>query len=102
MSIFEAGMLLCFGMAWPINILKSWRTRSTKGKSLPFLCSVELGYISGITHKILYSRDLVMVLYIINFTMVLIDILLYFRNKRLDRLRAEAEAAAAESEVQPA
>lgn len=94
MSIFEAGMLLCFGMAWPINILKSYRTRSTKGKSLPFLCSIEFGYICGITHKILYSRDLVMILYIINFTMVLIDICLYFRNKRLDRLRAEVEAEA--------
>ncbi|MDK2903448.1 MAG: hypothetical protein PWQ93_1367, partial [Clostridiales bacterium] len=41
-----------------------------------------IGYISGILHKIFYSYDNVIILYIINSIMVAIDILLYIRNKR--------------------
>ena len=77
MSIFEALMLACFGAAWPMNIAKSLRTKSTKGKSLAFLMVVEIGYVAGITHKILYSQDIVMLLYIINFLMVGTDMTLY-------------------------
>ena len=85
MSIFEAGMLICFGLAWPVNIAKSLKTRSAKGKSVFFLFVIELGYVFGITHKLLFSRDFVLALYILNFAMVLVDILLYFRNLRLDK-----------------
>lgn len=86
MSIFEVIMLVCFGFAWPINIYKSIRARTAKGKSVLFLIAVIVGYISGIIHKILYSNDIVMVLYIINLCMVAVDMLLYFRNRRLDKL----------------
>jgi hypothetical protein len=86
MSIFEVIMLVCFGFAWPLNINKSIKAKSAKGKSLWFLIVVLIGYIAGIIHKILYSNDIVMVLYIINFIMVFIDTLLYFRNRKLDRL----------------
>lgn len=85
MSIFEAGMLICFGAAWPMNIAKSLKTKSTKGKSLSFLLTIMAGYVSGITHKILYSQDIVMVLYIINLVMVSIDTGLYFYNKSQGR-----------------
>ena len=86
MSIFETGMLICFGAAWPANIVKSYQTRSAVGKSGLFLIVVLLGYIFGIIHKLLYSRDVVMVLYIINLCMVTIDIGLYLRNKHYDKL----------------
>ncbi len=89
MSIFEAVMLICFGAAWPLNIYKSYKTRSTVGKSLPFILVIFTGYISGVTHKILYNRDIVLVLYIINLLMVFIDILLYFRNRALDNKRTD-------------
>ena len=36
-SFFEAVMLICFGLAWPLNIIKSLRTKSTQGKSVLFL-----------------------------------------------------------------
>ena len=84
MSFFEACMLICFGAAWPLNIYKSYVTRSAVGKSLPFILVIFAGYISGIIHKILYNRDLVLILYLINLLMVFTDIILYFRNKRLD------------------
>ena len=84
MSIFEAGMLLCFGSAWPVNIYKSLKSRSTGGKSLMFLFILEAGYIFGIINKLVYSRDIVLFLYILNFLMISMDIILYYRNKRLE------------------
>ena len=94
MSIFEIGMLLCFGLAWPTNIYKSLKSRTAAGRSLTFQWAILLGYICGITHKILYSNDVVLYLYILNFIMVSIDTGLYFRNRRLDREREKAAGAA--------
>jgi hypothetical protein len=88
-SVFEALMLICFGVSWPFSIARSARARSTKGKSLLYLILIELAYISGILHKTLVSPDIVLWLYILNFIMVSIDIALYIRNARLDRLRDE-------------
>jgi hypothetical protein len=81
MSIFEALMLFCFGAAWPFAIYKSWKSRSSEGKSLFFLLVVATGYVFGIIHKLLYSKDIVLTLYILNFLMVSLDLLLYFRNR---------------------
>lgn len=85
MSIFEAIMLLCFGAAWPFSIWKSCKSRSNEGKSMKFMIVVEVGYLSGMLHKWLYSFDLVFFLYALNFMLVLTDILLYRRNARLAR-----------------
>lgn len=88
-SYFELGMLVCFGFAWPVNIAKSIRSKTSKGKSVGFLIILLLGYFSGITHKILYSRDIVLTLYAINAVMVGIDICLYFINARRDKKYGE-------------
>ena len=88
MSIFEAGMLLCFGFAWPISLIKAWKSRSTGGKSWLFSAVVILGYVFGITHKILHSRDIVMVLYVINMLMVTGDLLIWFRNRKIEKEEA--------------
>jgi hypothetical protein len=82
LSVFEALMLLCFGASWPFSIYKSWKTREVGSKSLVFLVLVLVGYAAGITHKLLYSPDLVLSLYILNFLMVATDIALYVRNTR--------------------
>jgi len=87
MSIFEIAMLLSFGFAWPFSIVASYTARTAKGKSILFLSVVLIGYISGILHKIVYAYDFVIFFYILNFIMVFIDLLLYFRNKRYDRLK---------------
>jgi len=86
MSIFEIIMLLCFGAAWPFSIRKSLVTGQNAGKSLRFLVIVFIGYIAGIIHKLLYSRDIVTVFYFINASMVLADILIFINNSR--RIRA--------------
>jgi len=86
--VFEAMMITCFGAAWPFSIIKSYRSRTNKGKSLFFLCIVDIGYAAGIIHKIYWANDSVIWLYIINFAMVTIDIILYVRNARLDKLKS--------------
>jgi len=76
-------MLICFGVAWPFSIYRSWKSKSIAGKSLPFLIVVMIGYISGTTHKLLFSMDHIIYLYIANAIMVFIDIMLYLKNKKL-------------------
>ena len=92
MSVFELGMLICFGISWPINVMKSYRMKTAKGKSLPFLIAIVVGYLLGITHKLLYSRDIVLAMYIINLCMVSADLVLYFINRRYDKQREAAKA----------
>ncbi|MBQ7151242.1 MAG: hypothetical protein IJR94_03195 [Synergistaceae bacterium] len=86
-KFFEALMLVCFGAAWPLSILKSWRARTAKGKSVGFLFVILLGYVSGIIKVILSNglRDWLLIPYMINFLMVACDTCLYFRNSKLDR-----------------
>lgn len=87
MSLFEAGMLLSFGAAWPVSIYKAYKSQSTGGKSWVFSAVVIIGYLCGITHKLLYSRDIVLYLYIINAIMVSIDLCLWFRNRKIEKQR---------------
>lgn len=82
MSIFEALMLLCFGLAWPFSIYKSWKTKNNGSKSLIFLIALIIGYISGIIHKILYNFDGLIFLYITNAVMVSIEIGFFMKNKK--------------------
>ena len=84
MGLFEFLMLLCFGVSWPFSILKSLKSRSTRGKSIMFMLLVELGYVFGIVHKLLYSRNWVIWAYVVAFALVGIDIALYFRNRRIE------------------
>lgn len=92
MHIWELIMLVCFGISWPFNLIKSIRTRSAKGKSPIFLFAIWIGYIAGIINKLLYSRDFVMWVYALNFLMVSADIVLYFRNLRLDSIAKQKAA----------
>lgn len=85
MGVFEFLMLFCFGFSWPFSIAKSIRSRSTKGKSLLFMILVECGYVFGIIHKFLYSRDWVIGMYAVLFVLVAVDLGLYWRNRRLER-----------------
>ena len=84
LEILEAGMLFCFGLAWPFNIYKSYKARSNTGKSLFFLIVIWIGYMFGILYKALSpEHDFVLWLYVINIIMVSVDIILYYRNKSI-------------------
>ena len=43
----EIAMLVLFGLSWPFNIAKSYKSRTTKGKSLIFEICVIIGYLFG-------------------------------------------------------
>lgn len=86
-EIFEAIMVICFGLSWPLSVYKSWKSRTAKGKSLFFELFIWLGYVSGIAGKlIMHKITYVFIFYIINIVMVSVDICLYIRNMRLDQL----------------
>ena len=87
MGIFEFLMLCCFGFSWTFSIAKSLKSKSAKGKSLGFMLLVEAGYVFGIVHKLLYSRNWVIWAYVVLFLVVAVDIALYFRNSAFDRRR---------------
>jgi len=82
MSAFEIIMLICFGVAWPFSIVKAYRSRANSGRSLIFLLLILVGYVSGITHKLLYKPDGVVYLYMLNGMMVAVDIAIHFRNRQ--------------------
>ena len=85
MGIFEFLMLCCFGFSWPFSIAKSIRTKSSRGKSLAFMLLVVLGYVFGIVHKLLYSRNWVIWAYVALLVLVCTDIALYFINRRREQ-----------------
>ena len=85
-EIFEAIMVICFGLSWPLSVYKSYKSRTAKGMSLFFEVFIWLGYVSGIMGKLVtHNITYVFVFYILNIVMVSIDICLYMRNLRLDR-----------------
>ena len=93
-ELLEITMIVSFGFSWPMNVIKSYKARSTKGKSLAFLCLIFFGYIAGIASKFtnpaymaeISSKWYVLFFYVLNFIMVGTDLCLYFRNKKLDKL----------------
>ena len=92
-EILEIIMILCFGASWPFNVMKSYKARTTKGKSLLFLLLIFFGYIAGICSKLtneaymaaFASKWYVLVFYCINFVMVGADLVIYVRNYKLDK-----------------
>ena len=102
-DILEILMILCFGLSWPISIRKSWISRTAKGKSLFFEFFIWIGYIFGISRKFIQLNQaagasmgflfyLAWFFYVLNFIEITIDMVLWFRNTRLDKI-ADAKAA---------
>lgn len=89
-EIFEAVMVICFGLSWPLSVLKSWKSRTAKGKSLMFEVFIWIGYLCGIVGKIVTGNiTYVFLFYILNILMVSTDMILYFRNRVLDKKAGE-------------
>lgn len=92
-EILEIVMILSFGASWPMNVMKSYKARTTKGKSLAFLCLIFFGYIAGIISKFVNEAYMasfsekwyVLFFYFLNLIMVGADLVIYFRNKQLDK-----------------
>ena len=93
-TAFETVMIICFGLSWPFSVYKSWKSRTAKGKSLQFEIFLWIGYVFGIAKNfILYANGtnswiffLGWGFYFVNFAMITVDMILYIRNARLDKL----------------
>lgn len=85
-AIFETIMLVCFGLSWPLNVVKAYKARTTKGTSLPFICLIITGYIAGIVAKIVTNQfNYVLIVYLTNLVIVMLNVVVYIRNLRLDK-----------------
>lgn len=90
-NTLEAIMIVCFGLSWPINIYKLLKSRTAKGTGVMFYYFIDIGYVAGIAAKaVKLSQGVatpwyVWFFYILNFCMVLCGIIIYYRNKKLDK-----------------
>ena len=84
-SIFETLMIVSFGISWPVNVSKAIRSRSTKGKSIMFDYFILAGYICGLISKFMtHTFNLAFYFYFPNIIMVITDIVVYYRNRKLE------------------
>ncbi len=99
-ELMEAFTILCFGLSWPISIRKSYVSKTAKGKSLFFEVFLLIGYAFGIFRKVIQITILgcsgaifylSFFFYVLNFIEISIDVGLYFRNCKYDKL-AEVRA----------
>ena len=85
-GVFEVLMLLCFAFSWPFNIIASYRARTARNKSIAFEIIVEVGYVCGMINKVVNDDvSYVFAFYVLDFVLVLIDVMIYIRNRGLDR-----------------
>lgn len=96
-SVMEMMMVVLFGISWPLNIVKAWKSRTAKGISLLFYLFIWLGYLFALIGKfaLIHSNApqpwyetvhwYVMFFYLLNVLMVTAGILIYFRNWMLDQ-----------------
>ena len=58
-DLLEAGMLVCFGFSWPLNVVKAYRAKTARGTSLAFIILIITGCpfftVSGFHYKTLFS-----------------------------------------------
>ena len=88
-SVFETIMLVCFGLSWPMNLMKAYRAGTARGTSLWFILLIITGYIAGISAKIITGQiNYVLIAYLLNLAIVSLNLVVYFRNVSLDRKAA--------------
>ena len=84
--LLEAGMLVCFGFSWPLNVVKAYRAKTARGTSLAFIILIITGYIAGISAKIINNQfNYFLGVYFLNLAIVSANVFVYIRNKRLDK-----------------
>lgn len=90
--LMEAGMLVCFGFSWPLNVVKAYRAKTARGTSLAFIILIITGYIAGISAKIINNQlNYVLGVYFLNLAIVSANVFVYIRNKRLDKKSSESK-----------
>lgn len=63
-ELLEVIMIVSFGASWPLNVIKSYKARTAKGKSLAFLCLIFFGYIACIISKLINDCSILQALHL--------------------------------------
>ena len=85
-SVLETIMLICFGFSWPLNLIKTYKSKTSHSTSLAFILLIIAGYIAGITAKIVtHQISYVLIAYLLNLAIVLLNLMVYFRNMSFDK-----------------
>ena len=76
-------MMAAFGFSWPMQIMKTYKTKNPAGKSLMFLFLIFGGYAAGIVHKLTVHYNWVFWIYLLNLIMVGTDLTLtlYYKHR---------------------
>ena len=73
-AVLEAVMLVCFGLSWPINAYKAWKSQTAVGTSWAFLALITFGYIAGIAAKFVGGTiNWVLAVYFINLAALVVN-----------------------------
>ena len=87
-AVLEAVMLVCFGLSWPINAMKAWKSSTAVGTSWMFLGLITLGYVAGIASKFVGGTvNWVLAVYFINLAALAANWAIFARNRVLDERR---------------
>lgn len=98
-QILEICMLICFGFSWPISVYKSWKGKTSEGKSSVFSILIIIGYTLGIASKFLKMDGYMavasefagaififaIIMYFINTALVSVNLLLFYIYRERDR-----------------
>lgn len=85
-QLLEAIMMICFGLSWPMALVKNIRAKSAKGMSLPFILLIISGYVAGTCAKVISNNiTYVLIVYLLNLAIVTMNLVVYFYNRRLDK-----------------
>lgn len=88
-EFLEAAMLMCFGLSWPISLVKNVKAGTAKSMSLQFILLIIAGYVAGIAAKLMSGRvNYVLVVYLFNLAVVTVNLAVYFINRHKDKIAA--------------
>ena len=101
-QVLEATMLICFGLSWPVSVIKNIKAKTAKSMSLQFILLIITGYIAGITAKLFsHSISYVLIIYLFNLLVVTVNLCVYFINKRYDAAATNATQETAVKQEAP-
>ncbi|MBQ3063240.1 MAG: hypothetical protein IJC99_00345 [Clostridia bacterium] len=95
-GILEIVMLACFGLSWPVSLVKNLRAKSAKSTSLAFMSLILFGYLAGITAKVMTAGfNYVFYVYLFNIAMVVANLAVTLLNRHREHRAGNAQNAMA-------
>ena len=86
-QLLEVVMLICFGLSWPISLIKTIRDKQAKSGNAPFMCLILLGYAAGIVAKLMTAGcNFVFYVYLLNILIVLANLIItLYKQKKFSK-----------------